>query len=78
MSNWVSNVYEQGFLNLGVTLAARYLAFPDRYLTNYPSVFPPNGRTSLFYTVTGELWGASDSVPDPFGSFPYGAAVEPP
>jgi hypothetical protein len=60
------------------TLAARYLAFPDRFLTNDPDVFPGGKRVAVFYSSTGELIKASDSVPDPFGPFPYGAAVEQP
>ena len=74
----MNTLFEGGLLGLGFTLAARYLAFPGRYLTNGPFA-PPNKRTVVFFhTITGQMVSAADPVPDPFGPFPYGAAVEGP
>lgn len=74
----MNNVFEEGFLHAGITLAARLLSSPQIFLTNYNLVLPGNQRIAFRYFPDGSFGVVPAFVPDPGGPFPYGQSVEPP
>lgn len=77
-SKWVSNVFEQGMLGMGLDRAARLQPGGGIFLTNFPPLF--GLRLFVSILVTGQVPYVLNlsPVPDPFGPFPYGVDVEPP
>lgn len=77
-SKWVTNVFEQGMLGMGVSLAARLQPGVGIFLTNYPKTF--GLRLFVSVPVTGQVPYVFNlgPVPDPDGPFPYGVVVEAP
>jgi len=75
----VVNVFEEGFLGAGVTLAARLLSSPIWYLTNHRSETGTQRYSYAFVPGTGDFITRPENfLPDPLGPFPYGMDVEPP
>lgn len=74
----MANVFEQGFLALGITLAARLQETPTWFLTNLGGL--SGDRKAFFFYVpgTGAFGAGLTPVPDPTGPFPYGRPVEDP
>lgn len=72
-------MFEQGFLNAGITLAARHVFSPTWWLTNHPPQTGPD-RFSFRYQPGTGLFEVRREVflLDPFGPFPYGIPVDPP
>lgn len=72
------NLFEQGLLGWGSTLAARLLAGGGNFLLNHPFLISPL-RSIVRCPISTDTWLMElIPVPNPHGPFPYGMAVEPP
>ena len=74
----MANLFEQGLLGMGATLAARLLAGGGNYVINGPQYFYPLRSLVRYPLSTQQLVHDLVPVPDPDGPFPYGLEVEPP
>lgn len=74
----MANVFTEGFLGMGITLAARLQSSGAYFLTNQDFVFYPLREFVHYASATTELIREYFPVPRPDDPFPYGVAVEPP
>lgn len=74
----MSNLADLGLLELGFTLAARLLDYPNDFLYLTNLVVEGQGYMVRFFPGTG-VWGAPEPFTPTFGlPFPYDESVEPP
>lgn len=78
MTSWIANVYEQGFLHLNITRAARVPWVFPLWLCNEQGLGFDTRLTLSWSPITGQLQTGLMTVPRPDLPFPYGVTVEPP
>lgn len=74
----MANVFEEGLLGQGCTLAARLLDDPGAFLLNFEPSAGGIGLSGRYLSGTGQWIESVRHVPFTSPHFPYGAPVEPP
>lgn len=75
-SSWVNNLFDGGFLGMGISRAARLLALPNTYVFNRLFYSTATCLAGAYSPLTGIYVPSFRAVPDRNAPFPYGLAVE--